>query len=138
MTAARKATGPAKGGTYLSRAQSCWGDKLPDWVSELACALDAEVTKGGNQRTLGNRLTLTASTLSAVIGKTYPGALNKIEGKVRGKLMSAIVACPALGMEIGRADCVNNQALKPSAASPDRFKLARTCPTCPNFLGGKS
>lgn len=132
-----KKIGPANGGTYLDRATSSWGAKLPDWIKVLALALDAEVAKGGNQRTLGDKITVSASSVSAVIGKTYPGNLNKIEGKVRGKLMSATVECPALGLTMSRADCVNNQALKKSAASPDRFKLARVCPICPNFLGGK-
>lgn len=132
-----KKTGPASGGTYLARAMIAWTAKKPDWVKTLAMAADAEAAKGGSLRTLGDRLTISGSTLSAVLGKTYAGNLDRIEAKVRGKLMSAIVDCPALGMDISRADCANNQTMKASTASPDRFKLARACPKCPNFLGGK-
>lgn len=132
-----KKTGPANGGTYLDRATAAWGAKKPDWVKTLAQAADAEAAKGGSLRTLGEGLTISGSTLSAALGKTYAGNLDRIEAKVRGKLMSAVVDCPALGMEIGRADCANNQTMKASTASPDRFKLARACPKCPNFLGGK-
>jgi hypothetical protein len=133
-----KSKGPKDGGTYLERARQRWGSALPDWVAVLARAADAEVAKGGSLTSLGKRVGVLGYRVSAVIGKTYPAgpALLRIEETVRGKLMGARVSCPALGMTIGRDQCAAFQSQRFSAASPASVRLARTCPDCPNAIGG--
>ena len=131
-----KKTGPADGGTYAAKIKDRWPPRAPDWIVVLAQAADAEVGKGGNLGSLGSRLSVSGSSLSAVLGNKYPGGLQRIEARVRGKLMSATVTCPVLG-EIGRDACANNQERKFSAANPRLVRLATACPQCPHNLGGK-
>jgi hypothetical protein len=132
----KKLSGPAKGNSFLANAKDRWGAKMPEWIGVLARAADAEAAKGGSLRTLGQRVSASASMLSACINNSYNGSYDRIEAKVRGVLMNEQVDCPALGHAISRAACANNQALKPSTAGPHRMKLTRMCPRCPNFLGG--
>ena len=105
----------------------------------LASAADAETASGGSQATLAKKLgNLSASIISGILGRTYPGKLDRHEATVRGKLMSATVKCPALGMSIGRDQCAHYQSRKFTAANPQGVQLARTCPTCPNAIGVKA
>lgn len=128
-----------KAASYVARATERWGT-LPDWIAAVADAADAEIGKGGTLTSLGKMVGLTGAQISGALGKTYPpgAAFKRIEATVRGKLMSAQVQCPALGMTIGRDQCAGYQRQKFSAASPMSMRLARACPVCPNAIGGKS
>lgn len=137
MKPAIKKTGSKDGVTYVAKANARWGTP-PDWVLVLAQHLDGEVAQGGSQATLGKKLGIDASVLSGIIGKKYPGKLDRHELTVRGKLMSATVVCPALGCEIGRDLCSSYQNRKLfSAANPQMVALSRRCPKCPNNVGAK-
>lgn len=131
MTNAAK-FGPKDGGSYLSRARERWGEALPDWIEVLARAADSAVS----QSELGTRLGLPASSISAVIGNTYPGKTSAIEARVRGVLLKLRVDCPVMGA-IARNVCMDLQKQPFSGASPARAKLYGACRKCPNFLGGK-
>lgn len=136
MSSPKKKHGPASGGTYGERAARAWGAIMPDWITILAAAADAEAAKGGSLRTLGDQIDLSAASLSAVLGNKYPARTDKMEAMVRGHLMSATVTCPVQG-EIGRDACKRNQERPFSAANPVLVRLYRTCPGCDHFLGKK-
>jgi hypothetical protein len=124
--------GPKSGASYEAIAKARW-PVPPDWVLVLARHAD----KATSQGELAKRLEVnSASLISAVIGNKYKGRLSGIEAKVRGKLMSATVACPVLGV-IGRDACADFQSRKFSAANPQLVKLRRACPGCPNALEAK-
>lgn len=134
MKARKKQYGPKAGGTYVERARQKWGPKIPDWIVALAQCADAHSSLGA----AGKKSGLPAATVSAILGKTYPGKLERHEATVRGTLMSETVQCPVLGT-IKRNDCVTNQQRKEfSAANPQRAQLMRACKTCPNALKEKT
>jgi lambda repressor-like predicted transcriptional regulator len=135
---ASKAIGPKNGASYLVKARTRWKGKLPDWVEALAIAADRLAGEGSGLRALEFQTGITASSLSGVLGKTYPGKLGPLEAKVRGALMGATVMCPALGVVIDTAACATNQTRKFSTASPDAARFPRACKGCRNAIGGKN
>ena len=125
--------GPKTGGSYFAKARERWGERMPEWIAVLAREADAAPSQGE----LGTRLGLPAATVSAAIGKTYPGKMDAIEARVRGVLMSERVTCPVLG-SICRKTCMDVQKQPFSTASPARAQLYVACrKPCPNFIGGK-
>ena len=60
-------------------ARDAWGDDLPDWVLALAqaCALTS-------QNRVAEDLGRSASLVSTVLRKKYPGNMEAIEERVRG------------------------------------------------------
>lgn len=133
MSAHTKSLGSRDGTSYALRARASWG-VVPDWVIALAAIADEYCENGKSLSDLGARLTLHNSVVSAVIGKSYAGRYDRIEAKVRGALMSETVICPVEGT-IGRDRCAGNQALKFSAANPQRAKFPGACKSCPNKMG---
>lgn len=124
---AGKATGPANGGTYLARAKERWGDPPPDWIVALANAADGK----DSQNAIGQKLGVSGGVISAVLSRSYPGRMDRVEARVRGALMEATVVCPVEGT-IPKNRCADNQVLKPSAASPARARFPHACKGCPN------
>lgn len=123
--------GPKTGGTYRARAAERWHGDAPDWVMVLAQAADAYAARGEGHNALGERLGMSGSAVSSIIGHTYPGSLRVVEAKVRGLLMGATLDCPVQGT-IARNVCAENQRMKFSTAHPERARLHRACKTCPN------
>ncbi|MEW6125071.1 MAG: transcriptional regulator [Pseudomonadota bacterium] len=111
---------------FLARAHAGWGETPPDWILALAGACQAE-----NQTVVAGRLGVSGSMLSGALANSYPSPLDKLEGRVRGALMGATVACPVLG-EIGRDQCIAHQAKPFSAASSVAVRLHSACKDCPN------
>ena len=98
-----------------------------DWIDALRAACDAST-----QVTVARRIGYSAAVVSQVLKGTYAGDLGRVEGAVRGALMSETVDCPVLG-EIRRDACLRNQRATFSAnGDPLRRALRGTCPTCPN------
>lgn len=131
MSPARKKHGPANGGSYVERARAAW-QPVPDYILALARAADAAPSQGAIAQALG----CSSATVSAMLSNSYAGRVDRMEAKIRGAFMSAVVACPALGMEIARNDCASNQQRKFSAANPQTAKFPRACKACPNAIGG--
>ena len=127
----KKKNGPAKGGSYMERARAAWAP-VPDFIVALARAADAAESQG----TIAQKLGCSAAAISAMISNSYAGRLDRMEAKIRGALMSAVVECPALGMTIARNDCATNQRRKFSSASPQAAKFPRACKGCVNAIGG--
>ena|SRR6185312_11545649 len=126
-----KKFGPKSGGSYLDLAKARWGADMPDWIEALALATDA----APSQATLNAKLKFkSASVISGLISRTYPGKLDKLEAVVRGALMHEIVRCPVQGT-IARDVCIQNQKRKFSSANPRAAQLWAACRAgCPHAL----
>ncbi len=111
----------------VKRARAAWGERLPDWVAELAAACDAT-----SQNRVAKRVGYSAATISQVLSRTYRGDMARVEQAVRGVLMHETVNCPVLG-ELPQHVCLDNQkkaARGLIGTSSWRTRLTRTCPTC--------
>lgn len=105
----------------LVKARTAWSDKLPDWVEALA--LEANRTTSAKA---AKRIGYAPAVLSYVFSNKYPGDLARVEAKVRGALMSAVVTCPVVG-EIGLDRCLDEQKMGNTGASSIRAQLYRAC-----------
>ena len=114
----------------VEKARAAWGDAAPEWVIVLAEACDA---KGSGQSAVAKRLGVSGAQVNQVLANTYGGRLDKLEAKVRGELMGAMVNCPVLG-GITRRKCVDSQSRKYAATNELRVELRRACPRCPNRM----
>lgn len=108
-------------------AQDAWGEPLPDWVAALAdaCANDS-------QNRVAAKLGRSASLVSQVLRRKYPGNMATVEDAVRGAFMDATVVCPELG-PLATHHC---QAWRRAAAefqntNPTRVRMFRACHHCP-------
>lgn len=117
--------GPAPGARtksdFVAKAKAAWGPALPDWIEELA----AEASRT-SAVSAAKRIGYSPAVLSHVFAKAYPGDIARVEAKVRGALMGAVVVCPILG-EIGRDVCLDEQKKPNTGASSIRSKLYRAC-----------
>ncbi len=113
----------------VNRAMRAWGAKLPDWIKVLAERCDDHES----QAKVAGELEISPSAVNQVLAHSYRGRLDRIEAKVRGVYMKAVVACPVLG-EISTRDCLDNQAKARvfKATNPLRRALFTACKTCPN------
>jgi len=109
-----------------NRALRAWGANPPDWIVALADACD-KTTQGKAARDLG----ISAAVVNQVLGPVYKGRMDRVETRVRGEYMKAVVTCPVLG-PISTRDCLAYQQAKFRATNPLRVALHKTCPTCPN------
>lgn len=111
-------------GMFLTNARAAWGEALPDWVIELASQCDAATASA-----VAKRIDYSVAVVSAVVRGRYNGDLGKVEQKVRGAFMGAMVMCPVLD-EIARDVCIAEQGKKHLGSSSTRAKLFRACKTC--------
>lgn len=112
---------------FLAKAEAAWGDKLPDWVRELA--REASRTTGARA---AKRVGYSPAVLSHVLANDYTGDMSRVELKVRGALMNETVICPIVG-EIGQDRCLDEQRMGHTGASSVRAKLYRACRSgCPH------
>jgi hypothetical protein len=105
----------------VEKARACWGADVPAEI--LALAQECDRT---SQNRTAARLGYSASLISGMIANTYPGDRAGVFDKVRGALMGETVVCPVLG-EIGRDQCLREQAMPFSTASALRPRLYRAC-----------
>jgi hypothetical protein len=112
----------------VNRALRAWGANPPDWIMRLAAECDSKT-----QAQVGQELGASGSAVNAVLGRRYPGRLDRLEQKVRGLYMKATVECPVLG-EISTKDCLDNQRQAKTfrATNPIRRDLFIECKRCPN------
>lgn len=113
----------------VNRALRAWGKAIPDWVKVLAERCDSH----SSQTKVAAELEISPSAVNQVLARAYKGRIDRIEAKVRGVYMRAVVACPVLG-EISTRDCLDNQAKARTfkATNPLRRALFTACKTCPN------
>ncbi|MGD0564509.1 MAG: transcriptional regulator [Roseiarcus sp.] len=106
---------------FLANARKGWGEAPPDWVIRLA-----EECVRSSASDVAQRLDYSVAVISGVVLGHYKGDVGKVEAKVRGAYMGAVVECPILG-EIERDRCIAEQRFKHSATSAMRAKLYRAC-----------
>ena len=106
---------------FVGNAREAWGGDPPDWIVVLA----AECARA-DATSVARRLGYTVAVVSAVVRNKYPGAMAKVEGRIRGAYMGALVDCPVLG-EIERDRCLDEQRLKHFGTSAMRTRIYRAC-----------
>ena len=108
---------------FTAKAKAAWGAPLPDWIEELAKACAAK-----GQATVAADLGVSPAMVSTVLGKTYAGKTETLEGKVRAVYFADKVVCPELG-ELSLLTCQENQdhAKKGNRGSSLRARMARAC-----------
>jgi hypothetical protein len=109
----------------VARAIEIWGAELPEWVLVLAKACD-----NSSQGIISGKLDYSATVVSQVITRKYPGNLEKVEKAVRGALMKEVVSCPVMRADIPSNACLTNQRSGLNTATRQSVQLYRTCPTC--------
>ncbi len=114
-----------------TRALAGWGAPLSDWMEALVVACEGS----HSQAAVAQRLGITSSYLTQVLGRTYRGPYDRVEAAVRGAYMGETVICPVLG-EIGRDRCRDEQRRPFAVTSSVRARLFRACHGgCPHYRG---
>lgn len=112
---------------HLVKATECWGPACPDWIVALA-----EACHKTSQAAVGRDLDVSGSMISQLLSRTYTASTTRIEDRVRGLLMRAVVDCPVMG-ELPTNQCQDwrSKVGGPSLA-PLAVKMRRACMGCPN------
>lgn len=118
----------------VAKANTAWGQDIPDWVVALAEA--CELT---SQNQVAKRLGHSGALVSYVLSNSYTGDVDRIEAKVRAILMRDVVECPELG-EIAASVCKGWQEKSTTfrAVNPMRVQMFRACLNCPRNQEGDS
>ena len=106
---------------YLGKVKAAWGDTAPDWVMVLA-----EACAKTSQTAVAKKVGYSPPTISAVLGNSYRGDMNRVEMMVRGALIGETVLCPALGT-MPKNECLDWQAKPYAATSSHRVAMYRAC-----------
>ena len=113
----------------LDKARAAWGDDLPDWVETLA--IECGKT---SQNKVAKRLDRSATTISLILNRTYPGEMVSMAERVRGVFMDAVIDCPAVGeMPAQRCQDWRAKARVFLTGNPERVRMHRACHGCPRF-----
>lgn len=111
-------------------AQKAWGDELPDWVLALA-----EACARTSQNRVAEDLGRSASLVSNVLRRKYPGNMAAIEERVRGTFMSVVISCPVLGeLPTDRCQMWRQRAHRLQTHNTHRVRMYRACRRCPRYL----
>jgi len=106
---------------FLENAREAFGDALPDWIETLA-----QEANRSTATAVARRIDYSTAVVSSICRGNYKGDWGKVEAKVRGAFMGAIVECPVLG-EIGRDRCLAEQKMKHIGTSATRTALFHAC-----------
>jgi hypothetical protein len=107
------------------KALSAWGESIRPEVIALAEACDRNTASA-----VAKQLGYSAGLVSYVLANRYPGDVETVLAKVRGRYMAETVLCPVLG-EIGLHRCLNEQKRPFAATNSTRARLYHACKTCP-------
>jgi hypothetical protein len=110
---------------HLTKATECWGAP-PDWIVALA-----EACHKSSQAAVARQLAVSGGLISQLLSNTYPAGTARIEERVRGLLMRAVVDCPVMG-ELPTNECQDwrRKAASPQLASPRAVMMCRACMGC--------
>lgn len=116
----------------LAVARAHWGADLPDWVAALA-----EHCAATSQNKVAARLGRSAALVSTVLRRKYAGDMHAVEELVRGHLLAATVACPALGvLPLHECHVWRFKARAFQNTNSLRVRMFRACQLCPRFAKG--
>ena len=111
----------------LDVAREHWGDPLPDWIEALARAC-----AGSSQREVGERLKRSASLVSRVLRRSYPGDMAAVEEAVRGAYLGSAVDCPTLGwLPTDECQLWRKRSAQFASVNPTWVRMHRACDRCP-------
>lgn len=114
--------------TFLDKAETAWGETLPQEIRALAEYADLRSAQSA-AKAIGMSPATVSHLLSA---KAANHDLEKILARIRGALMGETVICPAWD-EIGRDRCLTEQALPFSSTNSARAQCYRACRSgCPH------
>lgn len=108
---------------------AAWGPDAPDWVLALAHACAQR-----SQNKVAEDIGRSASLVSNVLRRKYPGNMAAIEELVRGVFMETVIACPVLG-ELATDQCQTwrKRATRLQGHNTFRVQMYRACRRCPHF-----
>jgi hypothetical protein len=111
--------------TAMDKARAAWAawGGAPDWVLLLAEECDRT-----SLRRTAERLDASPAIISLALLRRR-GSLAWIRTRVERELAPGGIDCPILG-EIGRGDCLREQATPFSSANPVRVRLYAACQNC--------
>lgn len=112
----------------VAKARTAWGEAMPPEVLALATACRSE-TSHAVARCLGYSDAVISQVLANRYGNGRPGDLPKFFAKVRGVYLGEMVRCPILD-EIGRDQCLTEQARPFAATNSTRVQLFHECKRC--------
>lgn len=115
----------------LETARAAWGPAMPDWIERLA-----QECSRSSQAKVATALDRSATMISQVLSRKYPGDMASIEDRVRGVFMNQTVICPALG-DLPTQACQDwrDKAKTFALGNPMRVRMYRACHTCPRHGG---
>ncbi|MBI2770017.1 MAG: XRE family transcriptional regulator [Burkholderiales bacterium] len=99
--------------------------------ADVKAALADAVKKLKSQSKAAAALQVSGSVVSQLLNGVYPGDVDTMADRIRGKFMAQTVKCPVMG-DLARNECLNNQARAFAATNPLRTALHKACKTCPN------
>lgn len=111
----------------VEKARAAWGPEIPDWVEALAAECAAS-----SQNKVAQALGRSATLVSNVLAKKYPGDLAAVEDLFNGAFLNARVGCPALGL-IPTNECRHwrEKARRFVNINALRVRMYRACVNCP-------
>lgn len=113
----------------LEIARTAWGTSIPDWVETLARECESS-----SQRATADQLGRSASLISQVLRKKYPGDMAGVEDAVRGAFMHATVNCPALGnLPTDECQAWRKKARAGVRTNALRVRMINACSNCTRF-----
>ena len=118
------------GPSPIERARAAWGEDMPAWVMDLAA--ECERT---SQNKVAAQMRRSATLVSQVLGRKYPGSYAAVEEVVSGVFKGLTVACPALG-EIPANECRDwrLKAVRFVNVNAARVRMYRACSACPRNM----
>lgn len=110
----------------LDTARAAWGADLPDWVEIMA----VECGKT-SQRVVADKLGRSTAVISQVLSHKYPADMKRIEERVRGVFLDAVIECPGMGeMPLQSCQDWREKAKVFAVGNPTRVRMYRACAGC--------
>ena len=110
--------------TNTDKARAAWGETLPGWVQELACACDES-----GLRIMAKRLDVSPATISLAINKQRGNKFDFVRVRVDAVLQTGMVVCPVRGLRT-RQECREEQARPFVTTNKFRVQQAAACAGC--------
>lgn len=111
----------------LETVRRAWDGHPPDWVEALA-----RVCAAASQARVAKEIGRSASLVSLVLARKYPGDLSAVEDLVRGRYMNGTVACPAQGnLPTHLCRLWRDRSKSFSGHNAEWVRMHRACSRCP-------
>lgn len=105
--------------------------KIDALAPDVKAELQRQLVRYGTQKKLGDAFEVSVAVVSQLLNDKYPGSIDQMQERIRGKWMGKTVQCPVL-RTISTLHCLSNQALPFATTNPVRSALGNNCPKCPH------